>query len=136
MKQVIILILYMSFMSLCNIACSAQALAANFTPQSAKSPNSSDPKHLAALVIQSVDNKFSLGLHVESYVEGKIVIKLRSSTTLLHKEVVEGKTYARKYDMFNLPVGDYQIEVENNKEVYMQKITIRVNNGVRVLKLI
>ncbi len=136
MKKAILFISLVFFISQYKTQCCAQALASHFTAPSAKDSETSTPKKLAAIVIQSTDNKFSLGLHVESYLEGKLSIKLKSSTTILHKEVTESKTHVRKYDMYNLPVGDYQIEVENKQEVYTKKFTIRINNGVRVLSLI
>ncbi len=136
MKKAIFCMSLVGLMSLYKIDSSAQTLASNFTAQSAKNLQPVAAKKLAAIVIQSPDNKFSLGLHVESYLEGKLSIKLKSARTVLHKEVVDSKTYARKYDMYNLPVGDYQIEVENKQEVYTKKMSIQIQNGVRVLSLL
>jgi hypothetical protein len=35
--------------------------------------------------------------------------------------------------MYNLPVGDYEIEVKNEKEKFTKKLTIEIQNGKRVL---
>lgn len=88
---------------------------------------------LAATILQNPDDKFTVRLHVENYTTGDLSIKLKSSTTVLHKETVSHTKYARKYDMYNLPIGDYEIEVKNEKEKFAKKLTIKVENGKRVL---
>jgi hypothetical protein len=86
-------------------------------------------------VFQMNEDKFAIKVHFENYAKGGVTVRLKASGSVLHKEVVETATYARKYDMLNLPVGDYKIEVENSNKVYTRKITIRIENGRRVLNL-
>ncbi|QHT70770.1 hypothetical protein GXP67_31040 [Rhodocytophaga rosea] len=139
MKTLLLLVNIIVSLTITKIDSPAQALASNFTPKSVTNSPKSTPTsatNLAAIVVQSGDNKFSVGLHVESQMEGKLTIKLKSSTTVLHREVVNSKTYARKYDMYNLPVGEYQIEVESKQEIYTKKMSIKTLNGVRVLTLL
>ncbi|QHT68961.1 hypothetical protein GXP67_21065 [Rhodocytophaga rosea] len=139
MKTLLLFVSFVLCITISKIDCPAQTLASNYMLEPAsgsKKSTSASSSKLAAIVVQSGDNKFSVGLHVESQMEGKLTIKLRSTTTVLHKEVVNSKTYARKYDMYNLPVGEYQIEVENKHEVYIKKMTIKSVNGVRVLSFL
>ncbi|QHT70809.1 hypothetical protein GXP67_31250 [Rhodocytophaga rosea] len=127
MKKLLPLLSLTVFMAIYNIDCSAQALAANITEHPAtnsKKDITDSASNLAALVIQSQENKFSVGVHVENREEGKFTVMLKSAASILHKEVVNDKMYARKYDMYNLPVGDYLIEIVNEKEAFTKKITI------------
>jgi hypothetical protein len=126
-------------MAICAIDGFAQVIASNFTAEPAnhsKKDNTSSSGNLAAVVTQSYENKFNIVVHVENHDEGKFTVKLKSPTSLLHKESVKNKTYVRKYDMFNLPVGEYIVEVENGKEVFTKKISISKNNGARVLTIL
>ncbi|MDO1451529.1 hypothetical protein Q0590_34975 [Rhodocytophaga aerolata] len=117
----------------------SQTLSHTLPDQSANStkmPQTSTSMHLAATVFQASDDPFSIRIHLENYGQGKVSIKLKSSTTLLHKEVIEHKTYARRYNMYNLPAGEYQIELKNEKQIYTKTVSIKNENGMRVLSII
>ncbi|QHT66999.1 hypothetical protein GXP67_10240 [Rhodocytophaga rosea] len=124
--------------TLFSIQCSAQTASSQLAYEAvpnAKKTTASTQSNLAAVVTQSFENKFNVGVHIENKEEGKFTVKLKSASSVLHKEIIKNKTYVRRYDMYNLPVGDYEIEVDNGKDVFTQKITIKKNNGVRVLSL-
>ena len=90
---------------------------------------------LAAVVFKSED-KFAVRLHFENFAKGNVTIKLKSVGTVLYQEVIDKAVYARKFDMFNLPNGDYKVEISNENQTYTKKIKIKSHNGVRDLILI
>jgi hypothetical protein len=65
-----------------------------------------------------------------------VTIKLSYLGSVIHKEISEEDLYRRKFDMQNLPLGEYAIEIANGNQVYAKKVSIKSENGVRVLSII
>jgi hypothetical protein len=92
--------------------------------------------NMAAIVFTSSDDKEKIRIHFENYVKGKVTIKLSYLGSVIHKEISEEDLYRRKFDMQNLPLGEYAIEIANGNQVYAKKVSIKSENGVRVLSII
>ena len=115
---------------------SAQKITASTSKSKLNMSGDRSSMGLAAVVFTSIDDKEKIRIHFENYTEGKVSIKLSYLGSVIHQELSEEGLYRRKFDMHNLPLGEYAVEVTNDKQVYTKTIRIKRENGVRVLSII
>lgn len=86
---------------------------------------------MAVNLYQASEDQFSLILSFKNYLEGSTQVELTSldGTMVFYKTTVKEKVYQRKFNMFNLPLGHYKIEVRNRKDKMAKTLQISLTNG-------
>lgn len=78
----------------------------------------------AIKLTQKSGKKFSLAISLQDAVDFRIRISDVRNTDLLDVELTDAKDFRKVYDMSQLPVGDYFLEVEDNTKITEWKIQI------------
>ena len=75
-------------------------------------------------VRQSEGEKQTL-VRVYTLSEGTAVLRLKDAQGhVLHREAIKGHAYMKKYDMANLPAGEYTFEVRSDEGVSQETFTL------------
>lgn len=78
-----------------------------------------------AISIRKTDNAKQTLVRVYNLSEGTAVLRLKDAEgRTLHRESIKGYAYMKKYNMANLPSGEYTIEVTSDEGVSQETFTL------------